>query len=323
MLQRHLSTHKRAHRGAAWPLGLGLLALFFAAGLGVWSGLRPDDSAAAPRDPSAHDQPAAADRVRIVPLLPFVADQLIALGAPPVLVPELRGRTPDSWRGIPTLALDHSAGPNLEQLLAADPDIVITNGVYAQFVTQIERATGARVIIMEVDSVAGAIDHVRTLGELVDRRDAAASLIAEMSRLPDDHDPHAQPLDVLAVFGTPHAFYAFLPESYLGDLIARAGGKLITTDVNARALFRGMAPLSMETVLERDPDLLLIVFHGSEQAARTMLERDPLWSSLSAMREGRVVFLQDDLYAMRPGSELHRAYDEIRAALARARTSTM
>jgi iron complex transport system substrate-binding protein len=251
---------------------------------------------------------------RVVALLPFAADQLIALGHAPVAVPELRGETPEPWSGIPTVAMDHSAGPNIEQIIAARPDVVITSSVYAQFVPGIETQTGADVMIMDIDRAEDVVASLRTLGELTRATDRADEIIASLpgdaSGEPGDGGP-----SVLPIFGTPHAFYTFLPDSYLGDLIQRAGGTLLTEEFESHSVYRGLAPITMELVIERDPDLILVIFHGPEETARQMLQRDPLWGSLTAVREGNVVFLQDDLYAMRPGSELGRALSGIRDAV--------
>ncbi|MEM1330961.1 MAG: ABC transporter substrate-binding protein [Planctomycetota bacterium] len=261
---------------------------------------------------------------RVASLLPFAADQLLELGVTPVAVPLLNGDVPAAWDGIPTITVDHSAGPNLEQLMATDADVIITSSVYAQFMPAMERSTGAQIVVMDVDSVGDVSGYITRLGELTGHEGDAATLVSQISAHMKTSEPDvevdAEPVRVLAVFGTPHAFYAFLPSSYLGDLVAHAGGELITEDMRSHSVFRGLAPLSMEAVIAREPDHLLVVFHGSEDSARAMLERDALWGQLSAVREGHVTFLKDDLYAMRPGSELPRAIDEIQAIVSEARS---
>ncbi|MEM7754088.1 MAG: ABC transporter substrate-binding protein [Planctomycetota bacterium] len=258
---------------------------------------------------------------RIATLLPFAADQLIALGAEPVAVPLIRGVVPASWDGIPTIALDHSAGPNIEQLIAADPDIVITGSTYAQFLPTVESATGAEVVVMDVHAIDDVATHITALGELTGKSERASELVVGVREMLESPDPAGERVRVLSVFGTPHAFYAFLPDSYLGDLVAHAGGAMITDDMESHAIFQGLAPISMEVVLDRNPDHVLVVFHGSEESARAMLKGDPLWSKLSAVEQDEVTFLQDDLFAMRPGSELPRAIDEIQTILTGARES--
>ena len=264
-----------------------------------------------PTRPNAKDISPAAPR--IVALLPFAADQLLELGVKPVAVPKLRGVAPAAWEGIPTIALDHSAGPNLEQLMAAAPDIVITSGVYAQFLPAMEKSTRADVVVMDVESIDDVAGHIRRLGELTGKRAQATALIEKNNARLGSKE--SGDISVLAVFGTPHAFYAFLPDSYLGDIVEHCGGKMMTDDLQSHGVFRGLAPLSMEAVIERDPDQVLVVFHGPEESARAMLERDALWGKLDAVTQGRIAFLQDDLFAMRPGSELPRAIREIRTII--------
>ncbi|MDG1899168.1 MAG: ABC transporter substrate-binding protein [Phycisphaerales bacterium] len=254
------------------------------------------------------------EHVRIATLLPFAADQLLEMGVKPVCVPGLRGRTPEAWDGIPTVQLDHSAGPNLEQLIAAQPEYIVTGAVYAQFMPQIASITKAKVILMDVDSISSVTEHMTTLGRISGRSERARELIDLLeARLAVPMEiGDSDRVDVLAIFGTPHSFYAFLPDSYLGDLVQHAGGRMGPNGLVSHKIYRGLAPLSMEMVIDYDPDLLLVLFHGPEETSRAMFEGDPLWASLSAVNDDRMHFISDDLYAMRPGMKLDEAIRQIR-----------
>ena len=254
--------------------------------------------------------------------LPFAADQLIALGVKPVLVPALRSGQPEAWQGITAGGLDHAAGPNIEQLIAADPDLVIVSAVESRHIPQIEKTTGARVIAMDADTLEDVRTHTRTLGELIGKQAEAEEWIQEFNTDLSGESTSSsadEPFSVLAIFGTPNGFYAFMPHSYLGNLVEHAGGQLITEDMTEHRRFRGLATLSMEVVIDRDPDVLLVIFHGPEESAKAMLDADPLWGQLSATKGDHVAFLSDDLYAMRSGSQATVALEELRAALESAR----
>ena len=248
---------------------------------------------------------------RIVALMPFAADQLLELGVVPAGVPSLRGPVPESWKGIPTVQLDHSVGPNLEQLISCQPDVIITPSTYLQFVDVIRDMTGAEVVVMDVASIDDVFENIRRLG-------AMTGVVSEAERWCDSIQSSLKQkvsrngsIDVLAIFGTPHSFYAFLPNSYLGDLVRYAGGQVGPSELSEHRVYKGLAPLTMESVVEYDPDALLVLFHGPEDSSRAMFENDPLWSTLRVIQEGRVKYLSDDLYAMRPGSDLNRAINEI------------
>ncbi|MEQ8318273.1 MAG: ABC transporter substrate-binding protein [Phycisphaerales bacterium] len=267
------------------------------------------------------DDAEATETPRVAALLPFAADQLIALGVQPVLVPTLPGGQPEAWQGIEAGALDHSVGPNVEQVIAADADVVIMSAVYTQFVPQIEETTDARVITMDADTLEDVSTHTRTIGELVGKPDQADAWIADFDAKLAATTPiesAGDPVSVLAVFGTPQAFYAFLPDSYLGDLVETAGGRLITSDLPAHRFYRGLAPLSMEAVVQKDPDVILVVFHGPERAARAMFDRDPLWGQLTAIKDDNIAFLGEDLFAMRSGSQAVAALEDVRTAIENA-----
>ena len=251
--------------------------------------------------------------VRIATLLPFAADQLLAMGVTPVCVPGLRGDTSPAWKEIPTIQMDHSAGPNLEQLIAVEPDYIVTASVYAQFMPQIESITKAEIIYMDVDSIDVAMKYMNKLGEISGQQKKAAELVKSVQeRLLKPSDvKDAERIKVLAIFGTPHSFYAFMPESYLGDLVKHGGGRIGPDGLVSHKVYKGLAPLSMEMVIDYNPDLLLVLFHGPEETSRAMFEGDPLWGSLNAVHENRMFFLSDDLYAMRPGSKLDLAISQV------------
>jgi len=322
-------------RGTRWrrwaaraALGVCALAAFAAVGVLSWAdlgGKGPSTDAPATRPVATSGK---SDTPRIAALLPFAADQLLAMGVRPVAAPSIRGRPPASWEGIATVALDHSAGPNLEQLIASRPDVIVTSGVYEQFLPMVERSTGAEVVVMDVTSIEDVADHTRRLAELAGLPEAADGVIdglgvdAALASPPagagspsqyPSQNPSRKPVEVLAVLGTPHSFYAFLPGSYLGDLVRAAGGRLITQDLASHAVYRGLAPISMEAIIARDPEQVIVVFHGPEASAKAMLEGDPLWSGLRAVAGGAVAYLDDDLYTTRQGSELPRALREVRA----------
>jgi ABC-type Fe3+-hydroxamate transport system substrate-binding protein len=312
--QPHLHPSIGRHRAASILIFVGLIVALVGL-VACDDGIAQRASASStPKEPSDVHVP------RIATLVPFAADQLIELGARPVAVPALARSAPSKWAGIPTVAIDHSAGPNIEQLLASGPDVVVASTVFAQFMPMVEQSTGAQVVLMDVQSIEDVTEHIRTLGELSGRMDAAVARINQVEQQLAKAERISSPIEVLAIFGTPHSFFAFLPDSYLGDLVARAGGVMISGGLESRGVFRGLAPLSMEFVIDRDPDQLIVVFHGPEESARAMLHDDPLWSQLSAVGDGRVAFLKDDLYAMRPGSELPRAINEITAILEEARS---
>jgi iron complex transport system substrate-binding protein len=70
--------------------------------------------------------------------------------------------------------------------------------------------------------------------------------------------------------------------------------------------------LSLEVILERDPERILIVTMGDEDAARAyisdFLTKSPLWGELSAVASGRVNYLPKELFHYKPNGRWEEAY---------------
>ena len=252
---------------------------------------------------------------RIVALTGFSADQLLNIGIRPVAVPGFRNLNDIDWDGIPKIQLDHSAGPNIEQIIASDPDYIISSSIYSQFMPYVETVTDAEVVYMDVDSISSIKDHIQTLGVIANREKAASDLVNSLYQAISANQTNDLDLKVLAIFGTPHSFFAFMPNTYLGDLVKSSGGTMGPEGLSSHKVYKGLAPLSIESVIEYDPDVLLVLFHGPESTSKQMFESDPLWKSLKAVNNDRMFFLSEDLYAMRPGSNLRDALAEISSCL--------
>jgi iron complex transport system substrate-binding protein len=321
-----LDRHKHLARGLAALSLLGLAAAALSASL-VPLSLQPTEVSSP--QPTAQTPATITDDLgrpvipptnpkRIVALVPFAADMLLDLGIRPALVPEIRGGGPDTWADIPTVSVDHSAGPSIEQIVAAAPDLVIATSAFAQFLPTIESAVRAPIIVLDVNRLDDVSRHLRTLGAITGKAEKAEDLAGRIDRAASElpiKPESASPTKVLAIFGTPHAFYGFLPDTYMGDLVRRAGGQLVTEGLVSHKIFKGLTPLSMEAIVAQKPEVVLVVFHGSPETARAMLARDEAWNRLPAVKSGRIHIFNEDNYVMHPGRNAEASLARIAEAI--------
>lgn len=69
--------------------------------------------------------------------------------------------------------------------------------------------------------------------------------------------------------------------------------------------------LSMEEILRADPDFIFISTMGKESAAKAHMEEvlsQSAWQSLSAVKDGRVIYLPKDLFQFKPNARWSDAY---------------
>ncbi len=93
--------------------------------------------------------------------------------------------------------------------------------------------------------------------------------------------------------------------SFLSELVERAGGENLFADISASS-----APVSIEAVSARDPDLILTAAAGPASIARR-----PEWQAVRAVRERRFLHISGTQYD-RPGP---RSPEAIRALAGRLR----
>ena len=108
-------------------------------------------------------------------------------------------------------------------------------------------------------------------------------------------------------------YYSLNSESFVAQIYALFGLETIGDQADGEA-FAGYLPLSEEFILGADPDLIFLadtIYAG--QTAETVAAR-PGWSDLSAVRNGAVIELDDDI-ASRWGPRVVEFAEAIAAAL--------
>jgi len=262
--------------------------------------------------------PESVDRVAVA--ASFAADYLAMLGHLPVLRPDTPlddSATADVLEPIATVAVDHSVGPNIEQIAAADPDLVVLSPSFSRFAETIESAAETVVVVFRIASLDDVAEKAKHFGRMVNQLEAGEALASRLSRqikdvaAPDNADPPT----VYAMFGTPASNFAFLPASYLGSMVEHLGAGLITDGSPASQMSTQLAPFSFEALVEADPDVILMVHHGPAGQLTEALAERPAWASLKAVRNGRVHRVSERLFMTNPGPSAVAALEVLRDIL--------
>ena len=191
---------------------------------------------------------------RIVSLVPSATEALLAMA----LGDRLVGRT--DYDRMPQLTGLPSVGgglqPNLEILVSLDLDLVIRFAGDSDLTTA-ERLTdlGIPHFAVQPDGIEDVLTIIRDLGSITDASGAADAMLREIR---DALDDVARRVD-----GLPKPRVAYLlggdppwvagPGTYIDELMAVAGGKNVFDDLGTL-----YAPVSIEALLDRDLDLILL-----------------------------------------------------------------
>jgi iron complex transport system substrate-binding protein len=234
---------------------------------------------------------AAAAPKRVVALTPFAANTLAQIGVTPVAIGQTLGgseRFDPRLRGVRVLPLSHPNGPNMEQVATLRPQLVFSAPTWRKG-APIMRRLGARVVEADPARVHDLGTATRAIANLVGRRRAGerlADAIAQQVRQATT-GIRRRPR-VLMVLGVGRTPFAFLPNSWGGDIVTRAGGRLLTAGATSRS---GFARISDEKVVQEDPDVILAVPHGNARDLPKIvaaMKANRLWKLTRAGQNGQI-----------------------------------
>jgi iron complex transport system substrate-binding protein len=251
-----------------------------------------------------------APATRVVSLIPATTELLFAIGAGAVVV----GRT--QWCDYPSEALrvtDLGPGinPNLEAVLSVRPDLVVlyNSAQHAAAAARL-RELGIPAVRINTDALADVGRVGRLLGRLTGHEAGADSMSAAfdtaLAAATSAARRERRPRVLILVWEQPPMTLG--RGSFLSELVERAGGENVFGDIASSS-----APVSIEAVSARDPDLILTAASGPASIADR-----PEWQVVRAVRERRFLRISGTEYD-RPGP---RSPGAIRALAARLREAT-
>ena len=239
---------------------------------------------------------------RIVSLAPSITETLFYIGAGDKLV----GVT--KWADFPpaveniTKVGGYGKYANLEIIASLQPDLIIADDYSLSILDQLERI--APVVIVTPKNIEGIYQKIELLGKITNREEGARAVIAEMkgrvSYVTSMVAGRPRPRVLFITWWNP--LYVPGNGTFQDDLIRLAGGENIFADVN------GWAQVSIEQVLERNPEIIILSAHAGispEELCNTEL------TNTDALRNGRVYVISDDNTVSRPGPRIVHGLEEI------------
>jgi iron complex transport system substrate-binding protein len=253
---------------------------------------------------------------RIVALTPFSANTLAGLGVKPVAIGETLGgkeRFASNLKGVKTLTLSHPNGPNMEELALLDPQLVLSSPTWAKGAKTM-RDLDMKVVDADPANVADAVRQTTTIGRLVGLRESAEKLAQRLKRqVASARKGIRRRPRTLVVLGVGRTPFVRLRNSWGGDLVARAGARLVTAGVTSRS---GFARISDEAILRANPDVIVAIPHANSDdipEITKFLRSNPAWKDSKAVRDDRL-FVSTDNSLLQANTDVADVIRKVRRA---------
>jgi iron complex transport system substrate-binding protein len=248
---------------------------------------------------------------RIVSLSPTATEILFAIGAGDQVV------AVDAFSDFPAEApvtdLDGSS-PNLEAISGYEPDLVVAWIDPSEVVPDLARigvpallhpaATSLDDAYTQIEQLGAATGHAAEAAEAVTRM--RTDLDAIVAEVPDRPEPlyYYHELDP--------TLFSVTSDTFLGQLYGLLGLRSIADQAGADSDY---PQLSAEFIVDADPDVILLADAQCCGVDTAELAGRPGWDELTAVREDRVIALDDDL-ASRWGPRVVDLFRDLAAELA-------
>ena len=217
-----------------------------------------------------------------------------------------------------TVNLGHTKNLSLESLFAAEPDFVIASSntdIDLSWMDTLE-AAGIPTAYFDVSDFDDYLRMLKICTDITGRPDLYEKNGLAVQQQIDEAIANSKTRGtspkVLYLRASASSIRAKNSKgSVLGEMLAALGCVNIA-DSDATLLEN----LSMEHILMEDPDYIFFVQLGDDTAGTSanidrFLAENPAWSSLTAVREGRVFVLDKALYNMKPNARWGDAYLEL------------
>lgn len=238
---------------------------------------------------------------RAVSLAPSATEMIFAAGAGDRIV----GVTtfcnyPEAAKAIEKIG--DTQMPNIERIIALKPDVVFvsTASQLETFFRTLERQNIA-VYVTDPKGIDGVVTNLRTLGELFGTEQVANELARSLQRRVDLVDESAKnaPRHRVFVQISKEPLFTIGKDAFLTDVVARAGGDLVTREVPT-----AFPKLSKETASAMAPQVIILSDSEDNREPNDVFRNSP------AVRNGFIYRINADIIS-RPGPRLVDALEQM------------
>lgn len=223
-----------------------------------------------------------------------ICEILDALGCDEVVgVPSTSGELPARYAGVRTIGAPMQ--PQMEILKQINPEVVLVPTTLEASLASEFSAAGIAVKYINLSGIDGMYGDIAELGALLGKEAQAQALCKEYADYMDAYPKTETEITVMTVMAFPSLFTIATEDSYVGDLVKLAGGKNV---YGAGYVTDGTGVItnySLEDMAQKDPDIILVFAHFSEEYAfayiEELTETNAVWKNFRAVQNGEIYYL--------------------------------
>ena len=228
----------------------------------------------------------------IVSLSATATEMLFAIGAGPQV--KAVDRDSDYPPNVPRTTLN-ALELNVEAVAAYQPDLVVAAGLSK---AQSQQLATLHVHVLDepaATDVSQSYQQLTELGAATGHPDGAAAVVARMKQQIAAIAQSMPKRSATYYYELDQTYYSVTSTTFIGRSLRLLGLTSIADSAKGAAASGGYPQLSAEFILNADPGYVFLADTRCCKQSLATVARRPGWSTLSAVRSGRVVALDDDI----------------------------
>lgn len=221
------------------------------------------------------------------------------LDAEVVGIPTTKLEMPERFKGLPEVG--QSMSPDLEIVASLEPDVFVMDNLFRESVEESLNEYDFNTFFIKTSSYTEYLESIEELGKVINKEEEAAALINEFKDV--EKEATAKKGDkapsVAIIFGGGENFMLATETSYLGDLAKAVGVTNIASNIDGE-VENGYIQLSLEHILEQNPDYILRFAHGNLEETKKSFDeafdKNPAYQELDAVKNNKVVDLDPAVF---------------------------
>ncbi|QBO35531.1 iron ABC transporter substrate-binding protein [Periweissella cryptocerci] len=238
-----------------------------------------------------------ANQPRVIVTTVALAEVFAKLKIPVVGVPTTNQKLPNVDQNLPRVG-NHIA-PNIERIVSLKPKTVFVDDALVGDYQGKLNEEHIDLKPVNFTKLANLQQAITQLGTMYHREKAAEKLNATLV-LPAEKA--TRQIKVLVLMGMPGGSYMVgTNQSYIGDLVERAGGKVVGGNGNSPFV----SP-NMEMINQENPEMIIVLAHAMPQNVKKAMQaqlRKGTWKNIQAVKQQQIHY--GELPTFAPTANLH------------------
>ena len=248
---------------------------------------------------------------RIVVTSASFLEPLYAVGGTVVGRPDSKSKIPDAAKNVTSIGRVYQI--DAEKVLSLTPDLVILNKGMNEKLVETLAANNVNTLVLDMKTYDDVKREIGIFAALTGEKEKGEQLTSKMdadiaavrASIPQDKKR------VAIIHSTGQGLSVQLDGSIAGSIVNMLGWENTAAGMTALDKNPDAAPYSMETLVAQNPDIIFVTSMGEEAEIRASMEamfaESPAWQSVTAIRDGRVYYLPQEMFLFSPGIEYPEA----------------